>query len=79
MTGEFAERDKDTGVVHVSYNPGNIASDMQRHVKNPVERTTLKWILHPIPLGTLTGLWAAVSEEGAQMNGKVSYPFTSRC
>jgi len=89
VSNEFATRYGEQGIVSTSLNPGNIKSDLQRHVSlfeyflivsTPRTLITsltnkLKFqvaILHPVSSGALTQLWAGVSPQGTEMNGKVN-------
>ncbi|TFY74669.1 hypothetical protein EWM64_g9343 [Hericium alpestre] len=72
---ELGRRYGDRGIVSTSVNPGNIVSELQRHM-NPV----LRWIAHkfiyPTPYGALNQLWAGTSPETADFNGKFIIPWT---
>jgi len=74
MANEFARRYADKGIVSTSLNPGNLRTDLQRHL-DPVSGFLLGLILHPAPYGALTQLWAGTSPEGAQLNGKYLIPW----
>lgn len=52
---------KDSGIVSVSFNPGNLASDLQRHVWGGA--TMGKYLLYPARLGAYTELWSGWSED----------------
>lgn len=52
---------KDAGIVSVSFNPGNLATDLQRHTGIGV--TIAKWLLYPAYKGAYTELWAGWSDE----------------
>jgi retinol dehydrogenase 12 len=64
---EFAKRfgDKD-GVLHNSFNPGNLASDLQRHAAEAwgkMAMRVLDMLLYPAVFGAYTELWAGLSEQ----------------
>lgn len=52
---------KDAGIVSVSFNPGNLATELQRHTWGAAVMTAL--LLYPAKLGAYTELWAGWSEE----------------
>ncbi|KAI5115497.1 hypothetical protein M0805_000110, partial [Coniferiporia weirii] len=71
---ELARRYGDQGIVFIPLNPGNIKTEMQRHM-TPFERWRLNLILYPAPLGALTQLWAGTMPEAATYNGKYLIPW----
>lgn len=52
---------KDAGVVSVSFNPGNLATELQRHTWGAAILN--KILLYPAKLGAYTELWAGWSED----------------
>jgi retinol dehydrogenase 12 len=52
---------KNKGVVSISFNPGNLKSELQRHQPALVAKI-LGALLHPAVFGAYTELWAACSE-----------------
>ncbi|KZS95276.1 NAD(P)-binding protein [Sistotremastrum niveocremeum HHB9708] len=74
VANEFARRYGDKGIVSTALNPGNIQSDLQRHV-GPFLMAILKLMLHPTPMGAVTQLWAGTSPEGEDLNGKYLIPW----
>ncbi|KAG6868971.1 hypothetical protein C0993_006493 [Termitomyces sp. T159_Od127] len=74
MAMELARRYGAQGVVSTAINPGNLDTDLMRHM-GPVALRLLKLILHPMPQGALTQLWGATAAEGAQLNGKYLAPW----
>ncbi|KZV62249.1 NAD-P-binding protein [Peniophora sp. CONT] len=60
-------------VISVAVNPGNIKTDLQRHM--PSWQRPLNAMLYPSPMGALTQLWAGVSPEGANLNGQFVVPW----
>ncbi|KAL9107244.1 MAG: hypothetical protein Q9227_007868 [Pyrenula ochraceoflavens] len=59
---EYARRHKADGVVSTSLNPGNLKSELQRHVPM-VGKLILKLILYPTVNGAYTELFAGLSPE----------------
>lgn len=51
---------KDAGVVSVSFNPGNLSSELSRHTMGGA---VLNKLLHPAVYGAYTELWSGWSEE----------------
>ncbi|KAF8799007.1 NAD(P)-binding protein [Phlegmacium glaucopus] len=74
VSNEFAKRYGEQGIVSTSLNPGNIKSDLQRHI-SPFEYLMVAFLLQPLPYGALTQLWVGTSPEGAELNGKYLIPW----
>ncbi|KAJ8585184.1 NAD(P)-binding protein [Rhizopogon salebrosus TDB-379] len=72
---ELAKRYGDEGIISTALNPGNIRSDLLRHVPNLVQQTLSTVLLYPTPQGALTQLYAATSPEAASLNGKYLVPW----
>ncbi|KZV62250.1 NAD-P-binding protein [Peniophora sp. CONT] len=73
LAREMASRYGDKLVV-TSLNPGNLRSDLQRHLPG-WQHAVVDLMLYPVPMGALTGLWAGVSPEGANLNGEFLIPW----
>ncbi|PFH47750.1 hypothetical protein AMATHDRAFT_6454 [Amanita thiersii Skay4041] len=71
---ELARRYGDKGIVSTSLNPGNIRTDLQRHLKG-LRSFIIDCIVHDAPYGALTQLYAGTSPEGASFNGKYLIPW----
>jgi NAD(P)-dependent dehydrogenase (short-subunit alcohol dehydrogenase family) len=61
LASEYAAQHAKDGIISVSWNPGNLTSDLQRHMSS-----TMRWIgntfmLHPVVFGGYTELYAACS------------------
>ncbi|KAG5648353.1 hypothetical protein DXG03_004925 [Asterophora parasitica] len=78
FSNELARRYADEGIVSTALNPGNLESELGRHV-NPIvmkivdfeERCFQSWVAYyPVPLGALTQLYAGTSAEGVDFSGK---------
>jgi len=74
MSNEFARRFANKGIVSNALNPGNIRTDLQRHLDS-IAGWFVDLILYPAPYGALTQLWAGVSPEGAYLNGEYLIPW----
>ncbi|KDR82921.1 hypothetical protein GALMADRAFT_859122 [Galerina marginata CBS 339.88] len=74
FASELARKYEDEGIVSVALNPGNLHSDLQRHLSK-LELTILNTILFPTSFGALSGLWAGTSAAGAYLNGKYVVPW----
>ncbi|MCJ1282869.1 hypothetical protein MMC26_002195 [Xylographa opegraphella] len=59
---EFARRAKDEGIISLSLNPGNLASDLQRHVPW-WQMALIKATLYPAIQGAYTELYAGLSPD----------------
>ncbi|VDB92420.1 unnamed protein product [Peniophora sp. CBMAI 1063] len=64
----------DDKIVSVAVNPGNIKTDLQRHMPG-WQRPLVNLMLYPSPMGALSQLWAGVSPEGASLNGLFIIPW----
>jgi retinol dehydrogenase-12 len=63
LAAEFARRHSKDGIVSLSWNPGNLDSELQRHM-NPIAAKLLKWTLfYPPQYGAYTELYAACSPD----------------
>jgi NAD(P)-dependent dehydrogenase (short-subunit alcohol dehydrogenase family) len=71
LASEFAKRYGNDGIVSVSWNPGNLSTELQRHTSVFVT-TPMKLMLHPAKFGAYTELWAACSPD---VNKKVNGTF----
>ncbi|KAJ2929759.1 hypothetical protein H1R20_g7320, partial [Candolleomyces eurysporus] len=71
---ELARRYGDQGIVSTGLNPGNLTSDLQRHLGR-IQTMLVGLLLHPTPMGALTQLWAGTTQEGATLNGKYLIPW----
>ncbi|KAH9932017.1 NAD(P)-binding protein [Epithele typhae] len=78
---EVAKRYAKDGIISVSVNPGNIKSELQRHVPAVVQRVLATLILYPTPYGALTQLWAGTMPEVLNYNGEYLVPWArlGRC
>jgi len=71
---EFAKRYGDKGIVSLSCNPGNLKSDLQRHVPG-FQRKMLNLMLYPAHYGALTQLWGGLMPEPLSYNGEFLIPW----
>ncbi|RDB18051.1 hypothetical protein Hypma_000729 [Hypsizygus marmoreus] len=74
FANELARRYADQGIVSTAVNPGNLRSDLQRHLPKMLT-TVAYYFLYPASQGALTQLWAGTSPEGAEFNGKYLVPW----
>lgn len=80
VSNEFHRRYAERGLVSISVNPGNINSELHRHID---ESTILGFlrkligpvVLYPPKLGALTQLYAATAEEAGNYGGKFLIPW----
>ncbi|TBU31269.1 hypothetical protein BD311DRAFT_717067 [Dichomitus squalens] len=73
---EFHRRYADQGIVSVSLRPGNLQTDLQRHIPK-FEAILTKNLLYPAPMGALTELYAGTTPEGTNLGGKHLIPWDS--
>ncbi|KAH9895862.1 NAD-P-binding protein [Cubamyces lactineus] len=71
---ELHRRYADQGIVSVALHPGNLQTDLQRHVSK-VELMIAKHLLYPAPMGALTQLYAGTTPEGANLGGEYLIPW----
>ncbi|KAL5520577.1 hypothetical protein ACEPAG_9801 [Sanghuangporus baumii] len=71
---ELGKRYADQGIVSTSLNPGNIKSELQRHVPS-LQKRLLDLMLFPTPMGAITQLYAGTAPEAADLNGAYLVPW----
>ncbi|KAF9055839.1 hypothetical protein BJ165DRAFT_1412265 [Panaeolus papilionaceus] len=71
----LARKYGDQGIVSTSLNPGNLKTDLARHLPNFVRYIMNTLILYPAADGALTQLYAGTAPEGAELNGKYLIPW----
>ncbi|KAF8843276.1 NAD(P)-binding protein [Paxillus ammoniavirescens] len=71
---ELDRRCKSEGIVSISLNPGNIRSDLQRHMGS-ISRSLLRTMLYDTTHGALTQLYAATSPAAAELGGQYLVPW----
>lgn len=74
FSNELQRRYGDQGIVSTSLNPGNLKSDLQRHL-SWTETLFITPLLYPASQGALTQLWAGTSAEGLNLGGKYLIPW----
>jgi NAD(P)-dependent dehydrogenase (short-subunit alcohol dehydrogenase family) len=62
LASEFSKRYGKDGIVSVSFNPGNLKTELQRHLSS-IGRTMISTMLHPPIYGAYTELYAGWSSE----------------
>ncbi|OAA40010.1 short-chain dehydrogenase [Metarhizium rileyi] len=67
---EFSRRYGGNGILSVSFNPGNLATELARHL-GPVDLLTAKLISHPARLGAYTELYAGWSPDIKMEDGGI--------
>ncbi|OCH84430.1 NAD(P)-binding protein [Obba rivulosa] len=71
---EVAKRYGDKGIISLSCNPGNLKTDLQRHIPT-FARRIMHSMLYPAHMGALTQLWGGLMPEPAQHNGEFLIPW----
>jgi hypothetical protein len=76
---QFNRRYADQGIVVTAANPGNLRSELQRHL-GPVASVVVGLLLHPVELGAITQLYCNTAPETKTAGGEVwsSSSFTYR-
>jgi len=72
---ELSRRFGDQGVVSISVNPGNIKSDLQRHLPSFLRFILHQTIMYDTPIGALTPLYAGTMPEAVKLGGKYLVPW----
>jgi protochlorophyllide reductase len=68
MASLWAREHKDSGVVSLSLNPGNLKTELQRHMGNIQEKIAGALLLYPAHYGAYTELYAALYPEYTTSN-----------
>ncbi|KAI0754737.1 NAD(P)-binding protein [Daedaleopsis nitida] len=71
---QFAKRYGDKGIISISVNPGNIKTELQRHVPS-LARQTMNLFFYPASQGALTQLFAGTMPEALNYNGEFLIPW----
>ncbi|KEP45424.1 putative oxidoreductase, partial [Rhizoctonia solani 123E] len=74
FSNELAKRYAEQGIISSSLNPGNLQTDLQRHLPWLVEKI-LGLMLYPASYGALTQLWSGTMPEGETHSGKFLIPW----
>ncbi|TEB20909.1 NAD(P)-binding protein [Coprinellus micaceus] len=75
ISNEFAERYGNLGIISIAVNPGNLNSELARHMPGWQASLLRATMLYPVPLGALTQLYAGTMDDGAKLNGKWMRPW----
>ncbi|EJF56822.1 NAD(P)-binding protein [Dichomitus squalens LYAD-421 SS1] len=77
---QLAKRYAEQGIISVSVNPGNIKSELQRHLAG-LQKKLVNLLLYPTPLGAITQLYAGTAPEALNYNGEFFIPWArvGRC
>ncbi|KAI0754734.1 NAD(P)-binding protein [Daedaleopsis nitida] len=77
---QVAKRYADKGIISVSVHPGNIQTELQRHMPS-LQRRILNMFLYPPSKGALTQLFAGTMPEALNHNGEFFIPWArvGRC
>jgi len=74
VSNEMHRRFADQGLVSISLNPGNINTELYRHLNSPIAKLR-KIFISPPNLGALTQLYAGTAEEAGEYGGKFLIPW----
>ncbi|KAF9221545.1 NAD(P)-binding protein [Gyrodon lividus] len=74
FASELDRRYKSEGIVSISLNPGNIQSDLQRHMGS-ISRSLMALMLYDTAHGALTQLYAGTSPTAAGLGGQYLVPW----
>ncbi|TFK24921.1 NAD(P)-binding protein [Coprinopsis marcescibilis] len=74
LSNEIAKRYGEQGIISVACNPGNLDTDLWRHMPDLMQRV-MRLMIHPLSQGALTQLWAGTTDDGLTMNGKYLAPW----
>lgn len=71
---ELARRYSSEGIVSIPLNPGNIKTDLARHMPSFL-RKILNLFLYDVEHGALTQLYAGTTPDAVELNGKYLVPW----
>jgi retinol dehydrogenase-12 len=75
FASEFAKRNLSDGIVSVCFNPGNLRTELQRHVPK-WQDILLSFMLYPAIFGAYTELWCGLSPDlTTEQNGSYVGPW----
>ncbi|CAE6533519.1 unnamed protein product, partial [Rhizoctonia solani] len=74
FSNELAKRYANQGIISSSLNPGNLQTELQRHLPWLVAKL-ISLITYPANYGALTQLWTGTMPEGENHNGKFLIPW----
>lgn len=63
------------GLVFASCNPGNLKTELARHIPALMQRG-IQWLLFPAPYGALNQLYICTSDDGEKLGGQYVAPWT---
>jgi retinol dehydrogenase-12 len=76
LAAEFAERYGKDGIISVSFNPGNLRTELVRHTDSIQGWILATFVMYPAKLGAYTELWATCSPDlTASHNGAYIAPW----
>ncbi|KAI0671229.1 NAD-P-binding protein [Trametes maxima] len=75
VANQTAKRYADKGIIAISVNPGNIETELQRHMPAVARKILNAVMLYPTPQGALTQLYAATAPEALNHNGGFMIPW----
>ncbi|KAI0153403.1 hypothetical protein BJ166DRAFT_532715 [Pestalotiopsis sp. NC0098] len=76
LAHELAKQTPENGIVHASFNPGNLQTELQRHWAGIDKWITEKFFVYPAIFGAYTELFAAISPElTPAKSGEYIYPW----
>ncbi|KAG2365091.1 hypothetical protein BDR07DRAFT_1278189 [Suillus spraguei] len=71
---ELARRYSSEGIVSIPLNPGNIRTDLMRHIPSFL-RSVMNLFIYDVEYGALTQLYAGTVPEAVELNGKYLVPW----
>ncbi|KAL1728524.1 hypothetical protein EV714DRAFT_252777 [Schizophyllum commune] len=77
VASELQRQYGDKGIVSIAVNPGNLDSELYRHLPK-IAVALLRPFLYPPPLGALTQLYAGTAPEAANFGGEYLMPWARR-
>jgi len=75
LAREFARRYSDQGILSYTCNPGNLKTDLQRHLPSFLQSFMNVVMLYPASYGALTQLWAGTMPDVIDFNGQFLIPW----
>lgn len=74
LAAVMARKDKEAGIMHLCWNPGNLKTDLARHMGS-IQRTLIGPMLYPPVYGAYTELWSALGEIPMEKSGSFVHPW----
>jgi NAD(P)-dependent dehydrogenase (short-subunit alcohol dehydrogenase family) len=75
LAAVLARRDRSDKILHLAFNPGNLNTDLLRHLPAALAWVLRTMVLYPARFGAYTELWALLGEVGIEASGSYVAPW----